>query len=175
MAITEEIYERCNRCLQDAAALLQALSAGNTFTPAAVTARRTAADIAADVAVTELQKAFITPIDREDLWLLWDGCEAVLRAAEDTALTLYCAGRGTPSCCAALLRQASACAAAPEVPHSLPAALRAIREAERSCLETERTLFADSTARRVCEAVRHLITACERVITQTRYCTLKNT
>ncbi|MBQ9963957.1 MAG: hypothetical protein IJP14_02425 [Clostridia bacterium] len=181
MAIAEDIYERCKRCLRDAAALTKSLQDGKAVTPADVSARRAAADIAADTVFCLLRQAFITPIDREDLWALRDSCEAVLRAAEDTALVLYCAGRGVPPCCAPVLEQAARACAVPlklweRFPHIASGnALSPLREAERVCYETKRAVFADATARRVCEAAVKTVAACERAVGQLQYRALKNT
>ncbi len=182
MAIAEDIYARCARCLCDAAELARALTVGKTVVPTDVTARRAAADIAADTTFGLLRQAFITPVDREDLWTLWGCAEAVLRAVEDTALSLYCAGRGLPSECVSAMQQLAECCESPVVAiesrlktEALTTAVQTIRQAVHRCYETERAVFANATARRTCQSMLIGAAACERVVAQLRYMILKNT
>ena len=179
MAIAEEIYERGQRCLREAAVWLQQAADGQIPTPGAIAARRTAADMAADTATALLRQAFITPIDREDLWVFWEACEAVLCAVEEVALTAYCCGRTVPTGCAnAVIQTAAVCRGIAEnFPNSTVTVpvLRSLRDAERTCYETRRAVFENATARRICEALQEALRACAAVCSVQRYCAVKNT
>lgn len=86
MAITEEILDRCRHCCRTAKQTLLTLSEGGFLDPSTVTIRRRAANISADASFALLRRAFITPLDREDVWQLRYHSERLLRESENTAL-----------------------------------------------------------------------------------------
>lgn len=181
MAIAEDIYKRCRVCTDKAATVLNDMIENKALEPAAVRARRTAADIAGDTAYALLCRAFITPIDREDLWLLRETAERVWCSAEDTAILLYHCGRKLPCACKPVIRAATACCTAAgqvaEVfpnPDTTAHQMRLLREAEHTCHTTMRDCFADITVRRICESAYRVIAACERLIAVLRYTAMKN-
>ncbi len=95
------IYEQSTRSLQQTLAVLASLRRREAVTAAVcedIRRRRRTGVIALQTTFTELKEAFITPIDREDLWLLRQTTEAVLRAAEDIVLTLYRCGKTALPC-----------------------------------------------------------------------------
>lgn len=181
MAIAEDIYARCCVCADKAATVLMDMINNNTLEPTTVRARRTAADIAGDTAYTLLSHAFITPIDREDLWLLREAAERVWRAAEDTAILLYHCGRQLPCACEPVIRAAAACCTVARQlveafprPNTGTQQMRVLREAQHICHITTRNCFGDVTARRICESTHHVITTCEQLIAVLRYAAIKN-
>ncbi len=181
MAIAQDIYARCRVCADEAATVLADMIDSQKLEPMAVQARRTAADIAADTVYALLGHAFITPIDREDLWLLREAAERVWCAAEDTAMLLYHCGRQLPPACKPVIHAAAACCTAAgqiaEVfpnPDATAQQMRVLREAQRTCHITIRNCFADVTARRICEGAYCVIAACEQLITVLRYAAMKN-
>ena len=94
------VYESASRSLRDALDILQSLRTRRAIT--ATTAEdirlsRRARTLSAQTAFLELQQAFITPIDREDLLELRQLADAVHRAAEDVVLALYAHGLSAPS------------------------------------------------------------------------------
>ncbi len=181
MAIAEDVYARCRLCTAEAAAILVGMIDGSRIEPIAVQARRTAADIAGDTVYALLSRAFITPIDREDLWLMHKAAERVWCEAEDTAMLLYHCGRRLPSVCETVIRAAAACcAAAGQITEAFPNSdtaaqrLRVLREAQRTCHTTVHTHFADATVRRICEGAYRVIGACEQLIGILRYTAMKS-
>lgn len=181
MAIAEDIHARCRLCAAEAAAILTGMINGDRMEPIAVQARRTAADIAGDTVYALLGRAFITPIDREDLWLMREAAERVWCEAEDTAMLLYHCGHPLPSVCETVIRTTAACCVtAEQVTEAFPAIdtvvqqTRVLREAQRLCHTTMRNCFADTTARRVCESAYRVIAACEQLIRALRYAALKS-
>lgn len=181
MGIAEDIYARCRICTDKAAAVLTDMIDKNTLDPTTVRARRAAADIAADAVYASLCQAFITPIDREDLWLLQEAAEHVCRAAEDTAILLYHGGRRLPAACVPVIRATIACCAAAKQileafpdPDTAARQLRVLREAEHLCHVTLHDCFADVTVRRICEAAYRVTVACGQLIAVLRYAAMKN-
>ena len=181
MAIAEDIYTRCRVCTKQAANILLDMIDGKKLNPMTVQSRRTAADVAGDTTYSLLGHAFITPIDREDLWLLREAAEQVWRTAEDTAILLFHCGRQLPSVCEPVIQATiTCCAAAGKItemfPHpdaTLPQ-MRVLREAQHICHTTIRNCFADVTARRICEGACRAIAACEMLISILRYTAIKN-
>lgn len=181
MAIAEDIYRRCRVCTDKAATVLTDMIKGNKLEPTAVRARRTAADIAGDTAYALLGHAFITPIDREDLWLLRETAERLLCTAEDTAILLYHCRQQLPCTCEPVIRAVAACCTATEQilenvpnPDGTAQQMRLLREAERTCHTTIHDYFADATVRHICESTYRVIAACERLIAVLRYTAMKN-
>lgn len=181
MAIAEDIYVRCRVCTNNAATVLTDMINGNRLEPIAVLARRTAADIAGDTAYALLARAFITPIDREDLWLLRETSEHVWRVAEDTALLLYHCGQQLPCACKPIIQAAAeCCTAAGQIVEAFPdpdttaQQMRLLRKAQRTYHTTIHSYFADVTVRRICKSAYRVITACEQLITSLRYAAMKN-
>ena len=181
MAIAEDIYARCRVCTDKAVGVLTDILNNHALDPTAVQARRTAADIAADTTYALLCRAFITPIDREDLWLLRETAEHVWCAAEDTSLLLYRYGRQLPHTCAPIIHATIACcAAAKQVTEAFPSPdtiaqqMRVLREAQHTCHTTLHDCFTDVTTRRICQHAFCVITACEHLIAALRYAAMKN-
>lgn len=181
MAIAEDIHARCRLCTEKAASMLADMITGDRIDPVTVQARRTAADIAGVTTYALLNRAFITPIDREDLWLMWETSERLCREAEDTALILYHGGRELPSVCKTMIRATVACCEATgkitDLFPSLDTAVqqfRLLREAQHTCHVTIHNCFADATVRQVCESAYRVIGACEQLIHVLRYAALKN-
>ncbi len=181
MGIAEDIYARCRVCTGKAANVLADMIEKNTLTPTTVRARRAAADIATDAVYASLCHAFITPIDREDLWLLQEAAEHVCCAAEDTAILLYHCGRRLPSACESVVRATIACCTAAEQilesfpdPDTAALQMRVLREAEQVCHVTLHDCFADVTVRRICKASYRVIAACRQLIALLRYTAMKN-
>ncbi len=181
MAIAEDIYARCRICTEEAATVLTNMIGNIKLDPIAVQSRRTAADIAGDTAYALLGHAFITPIDREDLWLLRETSERVWCAAEDTAMLLYHCGRQLPVACEPVIRAtATCCATAGQIVEVFPnsdvtaRSMRVLREAQYTCHITTHNCFADVTVRRLCEGAYRVITACEQLIAVLRYVAMKN-
>lgn len=91
-----EPFERCADSLKQATEILTELRQRHAVSAArteAVHRRRRTADIALQMCFDELQRAFITPIDREDILLLRQTAEQTVCAAEDILLTLYRCGQ----------------------------------------------------------------------------------
>ena len=160
--------------------MLESLGKGGALSPTAVHARRLAADIAADAACAALGRAFITPLDREDLWLLRQRAEGVLCAAEEVALCVYHGGV-LPDCCVPLLTAVAAgCRQLEKAWERFPEAdgaapvLRTLREAEmvRHTLRHER--FADMTVRRLTDSLGRVPDAGVALWESMRYVALKN-
>ncbi len=168
MAITEDIYARCRLCLQQAAHLLD----GEKIDAIAIQARRKTADIAQSTFYAMLKHAFITPIDREDLWLIHTAAEHIHREAENTALR-FCRGEQHPSSEEETIRRvvAACCTATEQIMSSFPALeisashKRILREAECLC----------HAADRIGESAYRVVEACERFIIVLQYAALKNT
>ncbi|MBR5540471.1 MAG: hypothetical protein IKU56_03745 [Clostridia bacterium] len=181
MAIAEDVYARCRLCTVQAATILTGMINGVKIEPIAVQARRTAADIAGDTVYALLGRAFITPIDREDLWLLHETAEHVWCEAENTALLLYHCDRQLPRACEAVVRSSIACCtAARQIAEAFPTPdtttqqMRALREAQRIYHTTVHSNFTDATIRRICEGTHRVITACEQLIGVLRYTAMKS-
>ncbi len=83
MGVTEDIFIRCQQLLEESAVLLES---GKKITTEEIHVRRRAANIAGEAAFILLQKAFITPFDREDIWDFRQACESVWEAAQELAL-----------------------------------------------------------------------------------------
>ncbi|MBP3435889.1 MAG: DUF47 family protein [Clostridia bacterium] len=86
------IYEQCENSIKQALDALERLKQRQAISEATVRAirlRRRTADIAMQATFEELQHAFITPIDREELLRLRQITEAVLCRVEDTVLMLF--------------------------------------------------------------------------------------
>lgn len=83
MGIAEDILVRCEQVLEESSKLLL----GSTITKEEIKTRQKAANIASEAAFLLLQKAFITPYNREDLWDFWHACEAVWKEAAVLAVT----------------------------------------------------------------------------------------
>ena len=81
-----EHYLFCERCLAQTTAILNDLAQGHPPNIDSVHRRRHKDRIALKALYDALRHAFITPIDREDLWLLCTTAQRVLSAAEDLAL-----------------------------------------------------------------------------------------
>lgn len=180
MGIAEDIGVRCRRCLHEAAQTLEAVSRGEVSSPVTVRARRVAADIAADAACAALGRAFITPLDREDLWLLRQCAEAVLCAAEEVGLCAYHGGV-LPDCCVPLLQAtAHGCRQLGTVWERFPDAditaplLRPLREAHAILHTLRHDRFADMTVRRLTDGVGRVIDAGIRLAECRQYAALKN-
>ncbi len=181
MGIAEDIYARCRVCTDKATAVLIDMIDNHTLEPTAVLARRTAADIAGDTTYALLCRAFITPIDREDLWLLREAAEHVWCTAENTAILLYHCGRQLPGACEPVVRgAATCCTAAGQVaevfpsPDTIAQQMRVLREAQHTCHITLHNCFADVTVRRICESAFRVIDSCEQLIAVLRYTAMKN-
>lgn len=178
MAITEDCYTRCRHCITSAKTVLEELQRGQVPNPAAVQARRTAADIAGETTYRLLRHAFITPIDREDLWALWASAERIWRTAEDTALVLYHSGCTLPyDCKGAIVAAADCCnetAAASETTKTA-SAYRAVRAAQTLCHTTLHNRFADAGTQRLCIGTLQTVAACEDWLSLFQYVILKNT
>lgn len=94
------VYESASRRVREALGTLESLRRREAITAATVDAvrlSRRARTIAMQTTFLELQQAFITPIDREDLLSLRQHTEAMHRAAEDIVLTAYAHGRSALS------------------------------------------------------------------------------
>lgn len=181
MAITADIRARCRLCTDQAAGILTGMIRGKRTEPIAVQARRTAADIAADTVYTLLQRTFITPIDREDLWLMHESAERIWREAEETALLLYHSMGQLPHACEVAIRAAATCCTSvSEVIETFPdlnttsQQMHVLREAERICHMTLRNSFADTAVERVCRSIQRVLRACEELIRILRYIAVKN-
>ena len=79
-----EHYEFCERCVAQAVSLLKDLQHAHPPTELDIRRRRRAGSIALRGLYDTLRQAFLTPIDREDLWQLCLLSERVLFAAEET-------------------------------------------------------------------------------------------
>lgn len=94
------VYESAARRMREALDTLESLRRREAVTTATVetirVSRRTRV-VSMQTLFSELEQAFITPIDREDLLTLRQTTESVLRAAEDIVLTLYAHGLSAPS------------------------------------------------------------------------------
>lgn len=181
MAIAQDIYARTRDCAAKAAETIERLRSGRVPDPLTVRARHTAADIAADALYAQLLKAFLTPIDREDLWLIHTAGEAVYEAAEAVSLCVYHGGRAVPvradkalcalsACCDVCVKAVTAFG---EVSRAAPWR-QVLREAEEVLHRTMHDSFADATVRRLVTQGFALLHACERLITALRYAGLKN-
>ncbi len=179
MGIAEDIYTRCRRSLRDGTATLAAVKNGTYPDPTSVTARRIAADMADEAALVLLARAFITPIEREDLWQLRRGAEAVHIAAEDVALGVYHGGV-LPASCAVLLDNAATCCEAvaawfesfPRLPTTAP--LRLIRDSQQQLHTLRHERFGDMTVRRLTDRLTEFTDTLIRFVDVCRYTFLKN-
>ncbi|MBO5928484.1 MAG: hypothetical protein J6Q42_00510 [Clostridia bacterium] len=124
MGIAEDIFIRCGQVLEDASFWLE----GRTITSEEITTRRLAASIAGQTAFVLLQKAFITPYNREDIWSWRHACENVWEAAQDLALTKTFDSQGAAAC-----RALSDCAHA--LQHRSPNIVALLALAERRLCE----------------------------------------
>ena len=179
MSIAEDIYARCRFCSEQAAHILSDICDGKKIDPITVQARRNSADIAGDTFYTMLRQTFITPIDREDLWLMYQAAEAILCEAENTALTL-CEQEERSPVCEAMIRAAAACCSMTKerilsFPRSDISAQykRILRKAEHTCCTVNSSVYIPT--QRIRESVRRVIDVCEQFITVLEYATLKNT
>lgn len=181
MAIANDIYTRCRVCTEKAATILTDMTKGNYPEPLSIKTRRTAADVAGDATYALLCHTFITPIDREDLWLLRDAAERVWRTAEDTALLSYYCGQLIPCTCESVIHAAAACCTvAKQVVEIFPRTdtivqqMRILRESQYTCHITMCNCFADTTVQCICESAYRVIMACEKLIDTLRYTAIKN-
>lgn len=179
MGIAEDIYARCRRSLQDGNALLTAAMGGVFPDTATVTARRIAADVADEATFALLARAFITPLEREDLWQLRRQAEEIHVAAEEVALSVHHGGV-LPDCCVTLLCGAQqGCEAVavwfdtfPRLPSDAP--LRVIRDSQRQLYALRHERFGDMTVRRLTDRIATFTDTLIRFIDVCRYLFLKN-
>lgn len=86
------IYTQCENSLRQAQEILDSLRQRRAITETTIRdihRRRHTADIAMQATFEELRHAFITPIDREDIWRLRQITEAVVHSTEDAVLTFF--------------------------------------------------------------------------------------
>ncbi len=95
MGVTEDIFTRCRQVLEESAVLLES---GKKITAEEIQIRRHAANVAGEAAFILLQKAFITPFDREDIWDFRQACESVWEAVQELALAGKTFPQGAPMC-----------------------------------------------------------------------------
>lgn len=95
MGITEDIFTRCQQILGDTAILLEG---GKKITVEEIQRCRRAANIAGEASFILLQKAFITPFDREDIWDFRQACENVWEAAQDLSFAKIVFAQGAALC-----------------------------------------------------------------------------
>ena len=95
MGVTEDIFTRCQQLFEESAVLL---NGNKKITAEEINMRRRAANIAGGTAFLLLQKAFITPFDREDIWDFRQACEGVWEAAQEVALTEKTFPQGAAAC-----------------------------------------------------------------------------
>lgn len=177
MAIANEICDRASGCVKQASVILSDARQGRVCDPTTVFARRGAADIAATSLYGILNKAFVTPIDREDLWLIHTAGEAVIQTTEDLVLCFYHAGRPVPSSlCEAMnaVEQCLSLSAKADDEQGADKRWQGLRHAERVLHRTLRDTFADATARRCAYRALRVVDACRRWLNAHRYSNLKN-
>jgi hypothetical protein len=175
VTVAADIPARVRDCAYKAATILED---GQAVTPDTVLARRTAADIALSALFGALKAAFITSVDREDLWRLCDAGERVLRAAEELHLSLRCCSRTVSvPICAVCKSLADACRACAEsVGGTVDAkTLSRVRRAEHLCQTMRYERYADGAVRTVCDSGAAVIDACDHLLYTLRYTVLKNT
>ena len=88
-------YDQCARSVYRALEILGGLRRRERVAadkPGDIHRRRRTADIALQATFDDLRRAFLTPIDREDVLYLRQVCERVATTAEDVVLALYQAG-----------------------------------------------------------------------------------
>ncbi len=95
MGVTEDIFTRCQQILGESAMLL---AGDQKITTEETEIRRRAATIAGEASFVLLQKAFITPFDREDIWNFRQACESVWDAAQELALAGKTSLQGVTVC-----------------------------------------------------------------------------
>ena len=181
MAIAEDVYERCRACTVNAATILENIVVGKPVQPSAVAARRTAADIAGDTTAALLRQAFITPIEREDLWRLRSLSERLWREAENTALFVSRQRKPLPIPCRQIFHAAAvACQSVGQAfeqfprHHALACTLRPLRDAERLCHTVAHEYCDDVTTGHLCQAVLRLIAQAEMLSEALQYIQIKN-
>lgn len=81
-------YQYCRRTTAAVAALWRDIRAGRSPAAEEIRLRRKRDDTVQRALFDELRRAFLTPIDREDLWALVTACGALFFAVEETALEL---------------------------------------------------------------------------------------
>ena len=94
------VYESAARRVREALDTLDSLRRREAVTTATVDKirlSRRARTAAMQTLFLELEQAFITPIDRDDLFTLRQITDVVLSAAEDITLTLYAHGGSAPA------------------------------------------------------------------------------
>ncbi|MBR2405938.1 MAG: hypothetical protein IKB04_02690 [Clostridia bacterium] len=177
-----EWYDRCANSVSEALSVLDFLRHREAITAATVEAlhrRRHTADIALKAAFEELRRAFITPADREDLWLLWQTAEQITEAAEEIVLSLIRKQHSclTPNDTAQLAAVTAECralheafAALPDYPHS-DRVLQHVDTAERLHRQTEKITGHPLTD----AALRHVSATCATATRTIRYALLKMT
>lgn len=171
MTIAADVFTRVQDCAEKAAKILEN---GQAITPQTVYTRRCAADIAKAAIFDALQAAFITPVDREDLWRLCEAGERLLCAAERFWLEMGCQNR-TPSSpidtmCHALARACRVCGTAAD-----PSSAKAVRYAQQVCYTVREQRYTDTAVRDLCDRGCCVAEACEHLLYVRRYTTLKNT
>ncbi len=95
MGVTEDIFTRCRQVLEESAVLLES---GKKMTAEEIQIRRHAANIAGEAAFILLEKAFITPFDREDIWDFRQACESVWESAQELSLAGKTFPQGALAC-----------------------------------------------------------------------------
>ncbi len=140
--------------------------------------RRHAADIALQAKFDELRRAFITPIDREDLWLLRQCVDQIAETAEDIPLALYRRGLPclSPNDTALLSAVTNECTALHTALLSLDGyprndnIIKHLAAADKAHRQTQKTNGAAAE-----EAFYRLSAACAAAVHTTRYVVLKMT
>ena len=166
-------YGQCARSVYRALELLGALRRRERITADTIgdiRRRRRTADIALQATFDDLRRAFLTPIDREDILLLRQVTEHVAVAAEDVVLSLYRHGEHALSAddTALLAAVTAECEALHEALVLLPAyprgaLLRHLTAAERrhlACAELDGApslIALSATCRTATEALRRIL------------------
>ena len=183
------LYQQCGRSVEQALDVLETLRQRRAITTATVQEihlRRATAIIALQASFEELRHAFITPLDREELFRLRQAMEALPRAAEDIALTLYTSGRqALPTGDTRLLSAVTACcrlmgealARLDAYPRSDTAAKR-LSALERQLDEAEQAYWqslptADPLLDQAYRALRAVVAACTAAASALRHALLK--
>ncbi len=86
-------YQYCHRTVTQASALWRDICAEQLPAVADILLRRKRDDRVRRLLFDEIRRAFLTPIDREDLWGLCVASEELLRAVEDVAAEIHRQGR----------------------------------------------------------------------------------
>ena len=169
------------RNIERALAVLKTLRNRETITAAQVEnlhRQRHTADIVLQSEFDALRRAFITPIDREDLWLLFQVTEQLAEAAEDIPLTLYRHQQSCPALedTALLTAVTDECNALHNVFSCLlqyprnDAIVKQLISAEKAHRQTQKTNGATAE-----KALHRLSAACAAAVRTTRYVVLKMT